>query len=73
MPRTTAASKVGDHNKFSSLSKTTVVAIFQICVYGDIVFSQTWEVLTQKNCIELPLTITTAFRDETKLLAKETL
>ena len=49
VPRTTAASKVGDHNKFPSLSNTTVVAIFQICVYGDIVYSQTWEVLTLKR------------------------
>ena len=54
VPRTTAASKVGDHNKFSSLSNTTVMAIFEISVYGDIVYSQTWEVSTLKNCIELP-------------------
>ena len=70
VPRNTAASKIGnnlisllwqlrchcnlDHNKFSSLSDTTVVAIFQIFVYGDVVYAQTWEVLTLKNCIETP-------------------
>ena len=41
-----------DHNKFSSLSNTTVVAVFQIFVYGDVVYAQTWQVLTLKNCIE---------------------
>ena len=40
-----------DHNKFSSLSDTTVVAIFPN-VYGDVVYAQTWQVLTLKNCIE---------------------
>ena len=25
---------------------------FQIFVYGDVVYAQTWEVLTLKNCIE---------------------
>ena len=39
---------------FSSLSDTTVVAIFQIFVYGDVVYAQTWEVLTLKNCIKRP-------------------
>ena len=27
---------------------------FQIFVYGDVVYAQTWEVLTPKNCIEPP-------------------
>ena len=27
---------------------------FQIFVYGDVVYAQTWEVLTLKNCIEPP-------------------
>ena len=40
-----------DHNKFSSLSKTTTTAIFHIFVYGYVVYAQTWEVLTLKNCI----------------------
>ena len=31
-----------------------MVAIFQIFVYGDVVYAQTWEVLTLKNCIETP-------------------
>ena len=43
-----------DHNKFSSLSNTTVVAIFQNIVYGDVVYAQTWEVLALKNCVEPP-------------------
>ena len=72
VPRYTAASKIGnsvisllwqlrcrcnpDHNKFPSLSNTTVVAIFPtLNVYGDEVYAQTWEVLTLKNCIEPPL------------------
>ena len=63
VPRYTAASKIGnsvisllwqlrchcnpDHDKFSSLSNTTVVAIFpDVCVYGDIVYAQTWQVLS---------------------------
>ena len=62
VPRYTAASKIGnsvisllcqvqcgcnpDRNKFSSLSNTTLVVIFQIFVYGDVVYAQTWEVLT---------------------------
>ena len=70
VPRYTAASKIGnsvisllwqlrchcnpDHNKFSSLSNTTEQAIFQIFVYGDVVYAQTCEVLTPKNCIEPP-------------------
>ena len=56
VPRYTAASKIGnsvisllwqlryhcnlDHNKFLSLPDTTVVAIFQIFVYGDVVYAQ---------------------------------
>ena len=32
-----------DHNKFSSLSNTIVVAVFpEIFVYGDVVYAQTW-------------------------------
>ena len=27
---------------------------FQIFVYGDVVYAQTWEVLTLENCIEPP-------------------
>ena len=27
---------------------------FQISVYGDAVYAQTWEVFTLKNCIETP-------------------
>ena len=45
-----------DHNKFSSLSNTTMVAIFpNLCsCYGDVIYAQTWEVLILKNCIEPP-------------------
>ena len=43
-----------DHDKFSFLSYTTVVAIFPNLVYCDLVYAQTWEVLTLKNCIEPP-------------------
>ena len=31
-----------------------VAFFFQIFVYGDVVYTQTWEVLTLKNCIESP-------------------
>ena len=66
-PRNTAAGRIGngiisllwqlpchcnpDHNKFSSLSNTIVVAIFPklIVVYDDLVYAQTWQVLTLKN------------------------
>ena len=41
-----------DHDIFSSLSNTTVVKCFQMFVYGDVVYAQTWKVLTLKNCIE---------------------
>ena len=71
VPRNTAARKIGngvisllrqlgcpskpDHNKFSSLSNTTVVAIFpNVCLWRRIVYAQTWQVLTLKNCIEPP-------------------
>ena len=27
---------------------------FQLFVYGDVIYFQTWEVLTLKNCIEPP-------------------
>ena len=30
---------------------------FQIIVYGDVVYAQTWEVLTLKNCIEPPYVV----------------
>ena len=45
-----------DHNKFSSLSNTTMVAIFpNLCsCYGDVIYAQTWEVLILKSCIEPP-------------------
>ena len=50
-----------DHNKFSSLSNTIYLYLsiylypfFQIFVYGNVVYAQTWEVLTLKNCIEPP-------------------
>ena len=69
VPRNTAASKIGDgvisllwqlrchcnpdHNKVSSLSSTTVVAIFRnLCLSRR--HAQTWEVLTLKNPIEPP-------------------
>ena len=70
MPRNTALSKIDngvisllyqlrfhcnpDHNKFSSSSDTAVVVIFQIFVNDDVVYAQTWEVLTVKNPIEPP-------------------
>ena len=41
-------------HKFLTLSDTTTVKIFQIFVYGHVVYAQTWEVLTLKNCIEPP-------------------
>ena len=31
-----------NHNKFSSLSNTAVVIIFQVFVNGDVVYAQTW-------------------------------
>ena len=43
-----------DQDKFSSLSNTTVVAIFPKLCFGDVVYAQAWEVLTLKNCIEPP-------------------
>ena len=43
-----------DHNKFSSVSNTIVVAIFPNLFLRDIVYAQTWEVLTLKNPIEPP-------------------
>ena len=46
-----------DHEKFSSLSHTTVVAIFPMFVYGDVAYAQTW----QKNCIELLPYASTAY------------
>ena len=46
-----------DHNKFSSVSNTIVVAIFPIFFFlRDIVYAQTWEVLTMKNRLEPPHT-----------------
>ena len=43
-----------DHNKSLSLSNTTVVAIFPNLFHGDVVYAQTWEVLTLKKRIEPP-------------------
>ena len=43
---------ITDHNKFSSLSNTAVVVIFQISVNGNVVYAQKWEVLTLKNPIK---------------------
>ena len=45
-----------DHNKFFHLNLVQLWSgqFFQISVYGDIVYVQTWEVLTLKNCIEPP-------------------
>ena len=34
---------------------------FQIVVYGDVVYAQTWEILTLKNCIEPPQEIQIAY------------
>ena len=73
VPRNTSVSKIGnsvisllwqlrchcnaDHNKFSSLSNTTVVAFFQNFVYDDVVYAQTWEywpwktVSSHLNCL----------------------
>ena len=44
-----------DHNKFSSLSNTTVVAIFpNVCLWcRSLCSKKTSQVLTLKNCIEL--------------------
>ena len=70
VPRYTAASKIGngvisllwqlrchcnpDHDKFSSLSNTTVVAIFpNVCLWcRSLCSKKTSQVLTLKNCIE---------------------
>ena len=43
-----------DHNKFSSLSNTTVVAIFpNVCLWcRSLCSKKTSQVLTLKNCIE---------------------
>ena len=77
VPRYTAASKIGnsvisllwqlrcrcnpDHNKFSSLSNTTVVAIFpNVCLWRRSLCS-TWQVLTLKNCIEALSYASTAY------------
>ena len=43
-----------DHNKVSSLSNTTVVSISPNLCYDNVVYTQTWEVLTLKNYIEPP-------------------
>ena len=34
---------------------------FQMFVYGNVVYAQTWEVLTLKNCIEPPQHASTAY------------
>ena len=69
MPRNIAASKIGngvisllwqlrchcipDHDKFSSLSNKTVVAIFpNVCLWRRS-YAQNWEVLTLKNCYSI--------------------
>ena len=67
VPRYTATSKIGnsvisllwqlrcrcnpDHNKFSSLSNTTLLwwQFFQIFVYGEVVYAQTWEVTVSSH------------------------
>ena len=46
-----------EHKRFSSLSNTTVVAIFSKFVYGDVVYAQTWEVSALKICIEPPQSV----------------
>ena len=43
-----------DHIKFSSVSNTIVAAISPNLFLRDIVYAQTWEVLTLKNPIEPP-------------------
>ena len=43
-----------DHDKFSSLSDTSAVAIFPNLCLWQLVYAQTWEVLTLKNCIGPP-------------------
>ena len=53
---------IPDHDKFSSLSNKSVVAIFpNICLWRDS-YAQNWEVLTLKNCysIEPPSYVSTA-------------
>ena len=70
VPRNTAASKIGNgvilllwqlrcycnpnQNKFLSLSNTAVVVILPNVVNSDVVYTQTWKVLTLKNPIEPP-------------------
>ena len=79
MPRNIAASKIDngvisllwqilchcipDHDKFSSLSNKTVVAIFpNVCLWRRS-YTQNWEILTLKNCygIEQPSYASTAY------------
>ena len=79
MPRNIAASKIcngvisllwqlqchciPDHDKFSSLSNKTVVAVFpNVCLWRRS-YSQNWEVLSVKNCysVEPPSYVTTAY------------
>ena len=43
-----------DLNNFLPLSNTAVVVIFQIFVNRDVIYAQTWEVLTLKNPTEPP-------------------
>ena len=70
VPRYTAASKIGNsvisllwqlrcrcnphHNKFHLPLIQLWCQFFQNFVYGDVVYAQTWEVLTMKNCIKPP-------------------
>ena len=56
---------VAKFNKFSSYLIQLWWQCFQIFVYGDVVYAQTWEVLTLKNCIEPPYVAESASgRDE---------
>ena len=70
VPRYTTASKIGnsvisllwqlryrcnpDHNKFHLYLIQLWWQFFLNVVYGDVVYAQTWEILTLKNCIEPP-------------------
>ena len=70
VPRYTAASKIGKASfrcyDNSDAVATLIITnfhlyliqlwwqFFQIFVYGNVVYAQTWEVLAPKNCIEPP-------------------
>ena len=69
-PRNTAASKIGNASFRCYDNSDVIVTLiitnfhlyiiqqwcqfFKIFVYGDVVYAQTWEILTLKNCIEPP-------------------